>query len=542
MSKVKSFQLFILAMIVLSFMFPVVGNTSVKTKVSLGDKEKRPDIITLELSAELSKNEMPAVDFLHDKHTESLEGKCTSCHTENDKAFVFKFKRTEAKGSMDLYHNECVACHVEKKSQAKASGPLAAECRTCHAEEKSIGSSWTKIAFDKSLHFVHESTKSIKAVSSTDKNNCSACHHKANEKTNEIFYIQGEEESCVYCHKPGFESQTAQLSQKIHANNQVRPIRDAAHDSCVKCHQTFTGQNIAAGPTTCAGCHDLEKQNEIEKVADIPRLKRNQPDEVALTGWKLGSKLENTFMLGVAFDHKSHESNTQSCKTCHHETLKKCSECHDTEGSELSGGYISLEKAMHSTSSNRSCIGCHKEETKSKDCAGCHSQASAYQTDSESCKSCHAMDPAKLNNSNSTQVAQMTRVSLSGQYKTVAQDSIPETVVIKSLSSDYEASNFPHRKVVNAIAQRVEKSEMANSFHKDQAGLCMGCHHNSPKTLEPPKCASCHSKKGPIITAQLDDRPGLKGAYHGQCITCHQKMEVETVLATDCVKCHEKKK
>ncbi len=528
MSKVKSFQLFILAMIVLFFMFPFIGNASVKPSVTSGDNEKRPDIITLELRVEASKDEMPAVDFLHDKHTESLEGNCISCHTENDKALVFKFKRTETDGSMDLYHNECVACHVEKKSQNKTSGPLAAECRTCHAGEKNVGSSWTKMEFDKSLHFVHESANPIKAVSSADKNNCSACHHKANEKTNEIFYIQGEEESCTYCHKPGLGDQ---LGQK----NAVRPIREAAHDSCVKCHQTLTGQKIAAGPTTCNGCHDLEKQKEIEKVADVPRLKRSQPDEVALTGWKLGSKLENTFMPGVAFNHKSHESNTQSCKTCHHETLKKCSECHDVEGGELSGDFISLEKAMHNTDSDRSCIGCHKKETKSKDCAGCHSLASAYKTDSESCKSCHAMDPVKLKKGGSTQ---MTRMALVSQYEPVAQNKIPETVVIKSLSSDYMESNFPHRKVVNAIAQRVEKSGMANSFHKDQAGLCMGCHHNSPKTLEPPKCASCHSKKGPSV----DGRPGLKGAYHGQCISCHQKMEVETVLATDCVKCHEEKK
>jgi class III cytochrome C family protein/cytochrome c7-like protein len=542
MSKAKSFQLFILAMIVLSFMFPFIGNTSVKPSVNLGDNEKRSDIITLELSAELSKNEMPAVDFLHDKHTESLEGKCTSCHTQNDKAFVFKFKRTETDGSMDLYHNECVACHVEKKSQNKTFGPLAAECRTCHTEEKNIGSSWTKMEFDKSLHFVHERAKPIKAINSTDKNNCSACHHKANEKTNETFYTQGEEESCAYCHKSGLEGQPGQISQidqpsqqNPSQRNEVRPIREAAHDSCVKCHQTLTGQNVAAGPTTCNGCHDLEKQKEIEKVADIPRLKRNQPDEVALTGWKLGSKLENTFMPGVAFNHKSHESNTQSCKTCHHETLKKCSECHDAEGGELSGDFISLEKAMHSTNSDRSCIGCHKEETKSKDCAGCHSLASAYKTDSESCNSCHTMNPVKLNNSDSTQ---MVRMALKNQYEPVAQNSIPEMVVIKSLSSDYMESNFPHRKVVNAIAGRVEKSEMAKLFHEDQAGLCMGCHHNSPKTLEPPKCASCHSKKGPSV----DGRPGLKGAYHGQCISCHQKMEVEIVLATDCVKCHEEKK
>ena len=126
-------------------------------------------------------------------------------------------------------------------------------------------------------------------------------------------------------------------------------------------------------------------------------------------------------------------------------------------------------------------------------------------------------------------------------YTPVKVDKIPETVVIDALSKDYKASSFPHRKVVQAIFQRVEKSDMARAFHTDQAGLCVGCHHNSPKTLEPPKCASCHSKNGPNVDGG-SDRPGLKGAYHGQCITCHQKMEVQVVLATDCVKCHEEKK
>ncbi|MCP4020221.1 MAG: cytochrome c3 family protein, partial [Desulfobacteraceae bacterium] len=64
-----------------------------------------------------------------------------------------------------------------------------------------------------------------------------------------------------------------------------------------------------------------------------------------------------------------------------------------------------------------------------------------------------------------------------------------------------------------------------------------GCHHNSPASLTPPKCSSCHGKSSDLKA----DKPGLKGAYHGQCITCHQKMEVKTVLPTDCTKCHEKK-
>ncbi len=525
MSKVKSFQLMVLAMFVLSILFPFIGQTSTENS----DKDKRSDRITIQLEAELGKDEMPAVGFMHDLHTQAVEGKCTACHVEKENAFVFKFKRTNEKASMDLYHDGCVACHIEKKAAQEPAGPITAECRVCHSTDKSKGSSWKEISFDKSLHFIHESSDRIKGMDPLIKDNCSSCHHKYNEKTKETFYVKGEEESCSYCHK---SEQT----------DDIRPISKASHDSCVKCHQTFKGQDIAAGPTTCEGCHDIEKQQKIKKVADVPRLKRSQPDTVAITGWKTGSQMEKNYMPAVAFDHKSHEASAQSCKTCHHETLKKCNDCHGTEGGESKGGFISLGQAMHKQNSARSCVGCHKEFAKSSDCAGCHFQTPANNDNSESCKTCHSLDQKLLKSGKPAEVAQMALKDLSSQYKPVQLDKIPENIVIDVLSKEYKPSSFPHRKMIQAIFLRVEKSDMAKAFHNDQAGLCMGCHHNSPKTLEPPKCASCHSRKGPDTKDGSDGRPGLKGAYHGQCITCHEKMEVKTIAATDCAKCHEEKK
>ncbi len=226
--------------------------------------------------------------------------------------------------------------------------------------------------------------------------------------------------------------------------------------------------------------------------------------------------------------------------------MKKCNDCHGVEGGEQKGGFISLEQAMHKQDSNRSCIGCHKDFTKNADCAGCHSLMPVKNKNPESCKACHSIPVAQLEVAEPAQVAKKVLTELSSGYKTVKEDKIPETVVIDGLAAEYKPSQFPHRKVVQAIAKRVEKSGMAKAFHTDQAGLCMGCHHNSPKTLEPPKCASCHSKTGSGLNDGsdngLDGRPGLKGAYHGQCITCHQKMDVKSVAATDCVKCHEEKK
>ncbi len=522
MLKVKPFQLIILTMIALFILIPLIGQSSTKKT----NDNKRPDRINLRLGAELSKNEMPAVGFLHDLHTKAVDGKCSGCHVEKDNVFVFKFKRTSEKASRDLYHDNCIACHLEKKAADEIAGPVIDECRACHAATKSKGtSSWEKIKFDKSLHFIHENSGQIKAQDNSSKNNCSACHHKYNEKTKEIFYVKGEEESCAYCHKP--------IKQ-----DDIRPIGQASHDACVKCHQTLKSKKIDAGPITCEGCHDKEKQQKIKKISDIPRLKRNQPDEIAITGWTPGSQEIKSYMNGVAFNHKFHETNTESCKACHHETLKKCNDCHTTDGGELKGGFVSLEQAMHKKDNTRSCIGCHKEFTKSSDCAGCHSQAPVKKENSDSCKACHNLQQTQLQFMEPGGVVKKALADRSSSYKFVKEDKIPEKVVIDALSNDYLPARFPHRKMVQAIFQRVEKNDMAKAFHTDQAGLCMGCHHNSPKTLEPPRCASCHSKKGPGV----DGRPGLKGAYHGQCITCHKKMDVQSVAATDCVKCHEKKK
>ncbi len=524
MSKVKSFQLIILAMIVLSILFPYLGQTSTK----IIDNDKRPDRITIELETESGKDEMPAVSFMHDLHTQAVEGKCITCHVEKENAFVFKFKRTNEMASMDFYHDGCVACHVEKKAAQEPAGPVTAECRACHVSGESKGSSWEKINFDKSLHFVHESSDRIKGMDPSIKDNCSTCHHQYNEKTKETFYVQGEEGSCFYCHK----------SIK---KDGIRSIGEASHDSCVKCHQTFKSKNIASGPTSCEGCHDKQEQQKIKTVADIPRLKRNQPDTIAITGWEKNNKTKN-YMNAVAFDHKFHEEKTQTCKACHHETLKKCDDCHGAQGGGINGGGVSLEQAMHEKNSTRSCVGCHKEFTKKSDCAGCHFQVPATKDNSESCKTCHSLELKQLAAMEPAKAAKKALKNKSSGYNSVQVDKIPENIIIDVLASEYKPSSFPHRKMVQAIFKRVEKSNMAKTFHMDQAGLCMGCHHNSPKTLEPPKCSSCHSVKGPDTSSGSDGRPGLKGAYHGQCITCHEKMEIKTVAANDCAKCHEEKK
>lgn len=532
MLKQKSYQLLLTTAIVL-FLFPFAAFTSVKSMDDSG--EKRPDILVIDVPHVDGHKEMPPVHFQHELHSRAVEGQCAKCHDQKDNKVVFKFKRIddmEGQAFMDLYHDNCVACHSDMKKDG-ATGPMEGECRECHNADFNIGSSWKELAFNRSLHYRHESAKEIVSTVKDVDTNCNACHHGANEKTNQIFYAPGEESACVYCHKE---------------NNVkgVRSARKAAHDSCVGCHLVLKEKKADAGPVDCNGCHEASAQAKIKTLDEVPRLKRNQPDTVLLTGWtELGSDPEANqktiaaHMKPVAFNHKTHEARNQSCKVCHHESLKKCDDCHTVKGEEK-GGFIKLAGAMHNPGDPQSCIGCHNEKKKAKDCAGCHAQMPAKAFEDNNCESCHAVDAT----SQSPVVLKIEKAAgvlasemLETAYTKVDLQNVPEVVPIDVIAKEYKASQFPHRMVVEAVFKKACNNSMARAFHGDELTLCAGCHHNSPASMNPPRCASCHDMTPDLATG----KPGLKGAYHGQCITCHQKMEVASVLPTDCVKCHEKK-
>jgi len=76
--------------------------------------------------------------------------------------------------------------------------------------------------------------------------------------------------------------------------------------------------------------------------------------------------------------------------------------------------------------------------------------------------------------------------------------------------------------------------------HKGHAGMaqmtdgCSVCHHYTPEGLEHPECKTCHE----VAPLQVDIRkPGLKGAYHRQCMSCHREWSGETT----CGACHQPK-
>lgn len=121
---------------------------------------------------------------------------------------------------------------------------------------------------------------------------------------------------------------------------------------------------------------------------------------------------------------------------------------------------------------------------------------------------------------------------------TANADQIPEKVTIKTLAREYMPVELPHRRIVLALAKANQDSELAAYFHKDPLTLCQGCHHNSPASLQPPQCGSCHGRSSEALNLT---RPGLLAAYHQQCIECHDRMGLEKPASRDCTACHAKR-
>lgn len=116
----------------------------------------------------------------------------------------------------------------------------------------------------------------------------------------------------------------------------------------------------------------------------------------------------------------------------------------------------------------------------------------------------------------------------------------PETVEISSLSRLYSGVEFNH------------------AMHTELAS-CVQCHHHTTGgEVTDPNCIRCHAKSGEAETVSCQachssdrfskddlskrdnpalyhiDKPGLKGAYHLNCVGCHQK----TGGPTGCQDCH----
>ena len=514
----------LLAMVMI-FLF-AAGAVKVETSVE-GPLERGADLIVIDAMKAMGPLERPPVAFFHSRHTEALariNRDCNACHMADEKGRLSpKFKRlvdADRQTVTDTYHVNCIACHRELAGPDQKSGPQS--CGGCHKENPAVASSWKNLAFDKSLHYRH-----VKA----NEEKCERCHHEYDKQAKQLVYAKGKEGSCAYCHKDTPVDNTMVM-------------KEASHFQCIGCHRERMAKNQLAGPVSCVGCHDADYQMGIEVVKEVPRLKRNQPDVILV---KTGEEnqpadVRRSAMDPVPFDHRSHENTNDSCKACHHASLQSCSNCHTNAG-KIEGDGVKLAQAMHRVESQASCIGCHQGQQKAPQCAGCHGFiGKTDKPDNQSCKACHMSPlPAYVNPANAQETMDVASDLLQTRdltTKTFAADRIPEKVTIGMLSKRFEPAAFPHRKIVNALIDKTRDNRLAGYFHSEKGTLCQGCHHNSPAAEKPPVCSSCH---GNTVEDANAFRPGLVGAYHQQCIGCHQVMGIEKPDSRDCNACHVEK-
>lgn len=513
----------------------------------------RSDRLKIDTLAAYQKLELPPVVFFHDKHTDALlkeKKSCETCHPVVDKKLSLNFMRTkETKPGeiKDIYHKTCIGCHMDLAAAGKPSGPPDGLCRSCHNAEPQIPAARQVAGLDKVLHFRHVESKSI-APPAPAKDNCAVCHHVYDQKAKKIYYAKGQESTCGYCHE-------------AQPQKGVKSLEQASHQECVLCHLDLAQKGVKENvPVRCDDCHGAKAQAQIAKnnqavVAklknlDVLRIKRGQPNATMITydaqfEDKPGKPL---LMTPVPFDHQSHEKYSNSCKVCHHASLEACGKCH-TLGGAKDGNFVTFEQAMHSQTSNHSCVGCHTAQQAASNCFGCHRQlVGAWKQDEASCRQCHlafpGSAPAKgvLSPSQKAGMAESLLKSRTPATGTYPLDEIPDKVVIKDLSDQYKPVEMSHRKHVELLLKGMKDSKLAQYFHRDPGTLCQGCHHHSPPAKEPPRCANCHPQThGQALTAVEATRPGLLAALHGQCMSCHKEMKVKPE-ATACTECHMERK
>ncbi len=495
------------------------------------EQEKSPvpraDAINLDDFISTKPLERPGVVFKHTFHTKALNTQnqdCTTCHLTGEKQLMnprfYSLNEDSKKQTlMTLYHDKCIGCHEKSEDMGLKQGPLT--CGQCHANKPSAAPAQRPFGMDASLHYRH--------VQIT-KESCQDCHHEYNQTTKKLEYHKGKERSCRDCHR-----------QKAEENRSS--MRMASHRACIGCHKNRNYQNSqgdkVTGPILCQGCHQADKQAAIKKVSNIPRLKVSQPDFALVKA----QNLEKSKMTTVPFNHKAHENYVGSCRQCHHQSQQSCSKCHTLEGGDKSGG-INLEQAMHLKQSGHSCIGCHEKKQADAKCAGCHrimNQPEKKLTSQLNCQTCHRGPQPKAGEIKTlgSALTEQTRQLLppvQAQKLTFSQKQIPETVTIKTLTNKYQPVTYPHQKILTILSDYSKASKLASAFHGKEDVLCQGCHHNSPVGTQPPLCGSCHKSERPA--GEDTYMPKLQGAYHLQCIGCHQKMKTGP---QDCESCHPKK-
>jgi hypothetical protein len=118
-----------------------------------------------------------------------------------------------------------------------------------------------------------------------------------------------------------------------------------------------------------------------------------------------------------------------------------------------------------------------------------------------------------------------------------------EVFELSSLANLYEGVSFDHDMHIEAVENNCSLCHHHTAGTPPEDQTCIPCHKNSPEA-ESPACSSCHliepfsstnlsiSEKNPLRHHKV--KPGLKAAFHLNCMGCHQ----ETGGPVGCQDCH----
>lgn len=105
---------------------------------------------------------------------------------------------------------------------------------------------------------------------------------------------------------------------------------------------------------------------------------------------------------------------------------------------------------------------------------------------------------------------------------------------VKDITHSYFLLDSP---IINRERDDYKPVKFMHSKHAAVVKDCSACHHyrpEDPKADETTRCSACHQES---FDPDHPERPGLKAAYHLQCMGCHDTMDKGP---TDCTGCHRK--
>jgi len=124
---------------------------------------------------------------------------------------------------------------------------------------------------------------------------------------------------------------------------------------------------------------------------------------------------------------------------------------------------------------------------------------------------------------------------------------------LNAVTNDYEPVRFSHRSHDNAYRGNCAVCHHRYTKDKnDRVGVDLTALHREMDIRLGPACTSCHTdmdqnRPGRCVQCHRDaneaDAParlGLKGAYHQQCIGCHEKLGQDARAPVDCIGCHRR--